>query len=76
MGRQHWTEMGMEREARAKFVRHSRQCPDCRGAGYTEATLMASPKMIWKMAADPDMANEPVPISKQWCRACDGVGRL
>ncbi len=48
------------------------QCPDCRGAGYTCATLLASPKAIHLLAQY--LPKEPVPIQYDRCARCDGAG--
>ncbi len=48
------------------------QCPNCRGAGYTKAHLLVSPKTIQIMAKE--LPDAPVPIQYDRCNRCDGAG--
>lgn len=66
------------RHARARLERlwaYHDQCPTCRGAGYTKATVhLMSMEAVSRMAADPVLAKQPVPICKTECARCQGAG--
>lgn len=44
-----------------------RQCETCRGAGYTRAHLLATPREIYILAKIPEIAAMPVPIQRDTC---------
>ena len=48
------------------------QCSDCKGRGFTKATLLLSPKVLHVLARE--CPNEPVPIQYDRCARCDGAG--
>jgi len=47
------------------------QCDQCHGAGFTQARLLAGPRMIQMASQLPD---EPVPIAYDRCPRCRGSG--
>jgi hypothetical protein len=49
-----------------------RQCPDCRGRGFTKATLLVSVKAMQALARD--TPKEFPPIQYDRCFRCDGTG--
>lgn len=48
------------------------QCPNCRGAGYTKATLLASPRALEILSRE--CPKEMIPIQFDKCFRCDGAG--
>ena len=51
---------------------HQYPCERCKGAGWTEARLMHSPREIYKIAEV--LPDSPVPIEHQRCPDCQGSG--
>ncbi len=51
------------------------QCPECRGNGFTKAEVHMMPMhALARMAADPILAKQPIPVFKHECRKCQGAG--
>lgn len=48
------------------------QCPECKGNGYTKATLLLSPKAMEVLVRE--CPKEAVPIQYDRCSRCDGAG--
>lgn len=48
------------------------QCDECRGSGYTKATLLTSPRALHILAEL--VPNELVPIQYERCTTCFGSG--
>lgn len=60
------------RKAAANVRLPFEQCDECRGHGYTKATLLLSPKALWVLAKE--CPHEPVPIQYDRCGRCGGAG--
>ncbi len=60
------------REARESVGLAVQQCPECRGAGCTKATMPLSLRAIRVLAVA--LPDEPVAVVKETCRRCDGEG--
>lgn len=48
------------------------QCPECKGNGWTKATLLLSPRAMEVLARE--CPNEPVAIQYDRCPRCTGAG--
>jgi DnaJ-class molecular chaperone len=60
------------RQAAANVGLPFEQCPDCKGNGYTKATMLLSTRAIMVLARE--CPKEPVPIQYERCPRCDGAG--
>lgn len=47
-----------------------------RGAGYRRGRLLATPQQIAAAAALDALKDAPVPIERETCGVCQGVGRI
>ena len=54
---------------------HHDRCEVCRGNGWTKAEIhMPTPNQLQRLAADPVLAEMQIPICKQECPRCQGLG--
>lgn len=59
-------------QASAKVGLGFRRCENCKGRGFTKATLLMSPQAIWALATA--CPKEQPAIQYERCNLCDGAG--